>query len=82
MIRKGDFKLSPAFPVGLFTKSAHAEYDKFMESARAEYDKIVKSATAEYNKIEESARAEYNKIKKSTFWNLYKNPNNRIEIWR
>jgi hypothetical protein len=71
MIREGDFKLLPVIPVGLF-----------MTSARAEYNKIMDPAWAEYNKIVDFTRAEYNKIMKSTFWNLYKNPNNRIETWR
>jgi len=61
---------------------AWAEYEKIRQPAWAEYEKIRQSALAEYEKIRQPAWAEYEKIRQSAFWNIFSNPNNRIEVWK
>jgi len=75
---------------------AHVEYEKIRQQAWAEYIKITQPTQAEserYGKIRLPAWAEYvkiqqpawdkcEKITQPAFWNLFKEPNNRIEAWR
>ena len=68
-------------------RSAWKEYIKIeelaiKESAKEEYDKITRSAIEKFIKIERSAWEEYNKIERSAFWNLFRNPDNRIDNWK
>ena len=45
-------------------------------------DILTPEARAEYKKIANPALEEYNKIIQNTFWDLAKQKENRVEIWR
>ena len=63
-------------------RQACEEYNKTSQQAWEEYLKIERQAYEKYYKIIQQAYKEYYKISQSTFWNLFKDVNNRREEWR
>jgi cell division septum initiation protein DivIVA len=63
------------------TQSALDEYKRIEQSALDEYKKTTRSAWNEYERIEQLARNEYERIELKSFWELFKDPQNRNEAW-
>jgi hypothetical protein len=47
-----------------------------------EYKKICDTEWIEYKKLQKPVWDEYEQVTQSTFWDLFSNLNNRVEIWR
>ena len=74
-------------------QSARVGYDEIMQPTMADCYKSMPPAMAgsnkirqlvwtEYDKIRQLAKAGYDKSRQLVFWNLFGNPENRIESWR
>jgi len=80
-IKDCKFKLI-SFNVHLLNDKAKKEHKEIEQKAWEEYHKIERQAYEKYYKIIQQAYKEYYKISQSTFWNLFKDVNNRREEWR
>jgi len=81
-LKNMNFTQVVGFIPDVLTDEAKKEYNEIVSKAWEEYNEIVSKARKEYDEIESKAYKEYDEIASKSFWNLFKVPNNRIEIWR
>jgi len=80
-MKAGKFRGMAVVP-GALAGAALDEYEKIRQPAWDEYAKVRQAAWAEYNKVIQAAGAEYAKIRQAAFWDIWAEPENRIEAWR
>ena len=85
-IKRGLFE-GMGIPLQILTPEALDKYEIAIQSAWVEYENARQSARnkrhlIDYEKARQSALNKFREINQSTFWNLAKNPENRVDVWK
>ena len=62
-------------------KSAWEQYEAVRESAKEQYDAVKRPAKEEYDAVKRPAKEKYDAVRNNKFWELVRNPENRVKVW-